>query len=172
MLQNYNKYKILDLFFKFPRKNFQLREISRLANIALPSTKRYLKGLVKKQLVLENKETLYKSYNADLENKDFRLYKKVSTLIKLKDLINEIENKINPDVVIIYGSASKGEDLEDSDIDLFVIGKEKSLNLEKFEKELNRKIHIIFETDIKKVSKEFLNNLINGIVLYGYLKVF
>src|SRR3989344_1049586 len=172
MLQNYNKYKILDLFFKFPRKNFQLREISRLANIALPSTKRYLKGLVKKQLVLENKETLYKSYNADLENKDFRLYKKVSTLIKLKDLINEIENKINPDVVIIYGSASKGEDLEDSDIDLFVIGKEKSLNLEKFEKELNRKIHIIFETNVKKVSKEFLNNLINGIILYGYLKVF
>ena len=88
MLQNYNKYKILDLFFKFPRKNFQLREISRLTNIALPSTKRYLEGLVKKQLVLENRETLYKSYNANLENKDFRLYKKFSTLIKLKDLIN------------------------------------------------------------------------------------
>ena len=172
MLQNYNKYKILDLFFKFPRKNFQLREISRLTNIALPSTKRYLEGLVKKQLVLENRETLYKSYNANLENKDFRLYKRFSTLIKLKDLINELEDKINPDVVIIYGSASRGEDLEDSDIDLFVIGKEKSVNLEKFEKELNRKIHIIFEANIKNVSKEFLNNLINGIALYGYLKVF
>lgn len=172
MLQNYNKYKILDLFFKFPRRNFQLREISRLAKIALPSTKKYLVDLTKNQLILENKETLYKSYNANTENKDFKLYKKVSTLIKLKDLIDEIEDKINPDVIIIYGSASKGEDVEDSDIDLFIIGKEKTLNLKDFEKKLNRKIHIVFENNIKDVSKEFLNNLINGIILSGYLKVF
>ncbi|MEK6835964.1 MAG: nucleotidyltransferase domain-containing protein [Nanoarchaeota archaeon] len=172
MIQNYNRYKILNLFFKFPRKNFQLREISRLAKIALPSTKKYVEELVKDQLILENKETLYKSYNANLENNDFRLYKKISTLIKLKDLIYEIENKMNPDVVVLYGSASNGEDVEDSDIDLFIIGREKPINLARFEKELNRKIHLIFENDLKKVSKEFLNNLINGIVLYGYLKVF
>ena len=84
----------------------------------------------------------------------------------------EIENKTNPDVIVLYGSASKGEDVEDSDLDLFIIAKEKPINLERFEKELNRKIHIIFENSLKRVSKEFLNNLINGIVLYGYLKVF
>ncbi|MEK6834977.1 MAG: nucleotidyltransferase domain-containing protein [Nanoarchaeota archaeon] len=172
MLQNNNSYKILNLFFKFPRKNFQLREISRLTKIALPSTKKYLEELSKNQLILKNRETLYKSYNANLENKDFRLYKKFSTLITLKDLVTEIENKINPDAIIIYGSASRGEDIEDSDIDLFIIGKEKALNLNNFEKELNRKVHIIFENNIKSLSKEFLNNLINGILLYGYLKVF
>lgn len=172
MLQNDNRYKILDLFFKFPRKDFQLREISRLTKIALPSTKNYLEGLSKNQLILENRETLYKSYNANIENKEFRLYKKVSTLIKLEDLISEIEDKINPDVIILYGSASKGEDLEDSDIDLFVIGKEKAININIFEKKLNRKINIIFENSLKNVSKEFLNNLINGIILSGYLKVF
>ena len=172
MLQNNNSYKILELFFKFPRRNFQLREISRLTKIALPSTKKYLENLVKNRLILENKETLYKSYNANIENKDFRLYKKISTLIKLKDLIYELEDKINPDVIVLYGSAAKGEDMEDSDIDLFIMGKEKPINLEKFEGELNRKIHIMFEDNIKKVSKEFLNNLINGMVLYGYLKVF
>ncbi|MEK6907410.1 MAG: nucleotidyltransferase domain-containing protein [Nanoarchaeota archaeon] len=172
MLQNNNSYRILNLFFKFPRRNFQLREISRLAKIALPSTKKYLEDLVKNQLILENRETLYKSYNSNIENKDFRLYKKVSTLIKLKGLINEMEDKINPDVIIMYGSASRGEDVEDSDIDLFLIGREKTLNLKNFEVELNRKIHIIFENNIKNLSKEFLNNLINGIMLHGYLKVF
>ena|SRR3989344_1368274 len=172
MLQNNNGYKILELFFKFPGRNFQLREISRLAKIALPSTKKYLEGLAEDKLILKNKETLYKSYNANIENNDFRLYKKVSTLVKLKELISEMEDKINPDAIIIYGSASKGEDVEDSDIDLFVVGKDKSINLEKYEKELNRKIHIIFENNIKNVSSEFLNNLINGIIMYGYLKVF
>jgi len=172
MLQNNNRYNILELFFKFPRRNFQLREISRLVKIALPSTKRYIEDLAKNKLILKNRETLYKSYNANIENKDFKLYKKVSTLLKLKEFIDEIEEKINPDVIILYGSVAKGEDLEDSDIDLFIIGKEKSIDLEKLEKKLNRKIHLIFENDIKNVSKEFLNNLINGIVLFGYLKVF
>lgn len=172
MLQNNNRYKILDLFFKFPRRNFQLREISRLTKIALPSAKKYLENLTKNKLIFENKETLYKSYKSNIENKEFRLYKKISTLIKLKDLINEIENKINPDVIILYGSASRGEDIEDSDIDLFIMGKEKPINLKKYERELNRKIHIMFDDNIKNASKEFLNNLINGTILYGYLKVF
>ncbi|MEK6933058.1 MAG: nucleotidyltransferase domain-containing protein [Nanoarchaeota archaeon] len=172
MLQNNNSYRVLELFFKFPRKDFQLRQVSRLTKIALPSTKKYLENLVKNKLILENKETLYKSYDANIENKDFRLYKKISTLLKLKEFIEELEEKINPDVIILYGSTSRGEDMENSDIDIFVMGKEKSIDLEKFERELNRKIHLIFEDNIKNLSEEFLNNLINGIILYGYLKVF
>lgn len=30
----------------------------------------------------------------------------------------------------------------------------------------------MFESDVKKISKELTNNLINGIVLKGYLRVF
>ena len=45
MLQNYNKYKVLKIFFEDPQPEgigFQLREISRKINLAPISVKRYL----------------------------------------------------------------------------------------------------------------------------------
>ena len=39
-------------------------------------------------------------------------------------------------------------------------------------KGLNRKINIFFEDNFSRLSKELKNNILNGIKLYGYLKVF
>ena len=49
--------------------------------------------------------------------------------------------------------------------------KRKDVDTIKIEKHLERKISLIFESDIKKVNKELRNNLANGIVLSGYLEV-
>lgn len=57
-------------------------------------------------------------------------------------------------------------------MDLFVISKEEKLDLNKFEKKLNKEINIFFSEDFDKLSKELKNNIINGIILKGYLKVF
>ena len=65
-----------------------------------------------------------------------------------------------------------GSSTENSDLDLFVIGKEKKINLRKYEERLGLKIHLFFESDLKKIPKELKNNLVNGIVLKGYLKLF
>jgi len=72
--------------------------------------------------------------------------------------------------VVLFGSASRGEDTENSDIDLFLQSGESDINVEKYENALNRKISILFESDIRKLGKELLNNILNGHVLYGYLK--
>ena len=77
-----------------------------------------------------------------------------------------------PDAIVLFGSASRGEDIEGSDIDLFLVAKEREINLRKFEKKLKRKISLHFEDSVSKVPKELMNNIINGIVVYGYLKVF
>ena len=77
-----------------------------------------------------------------------------------------------PNVIILFGSASKGEDIEESDIDLFVQAKEKKIDIRKYEKLFNRKISLFFEEDFSKLNKELKNNVINGIILRGYLKVF
>ena len=87
-------------------------------------------------------------------------------------LTNYLWDKLSPRAIILYGSSAKGESLEESDIDLFIIGKERKINLEKFEKELGKKIHLIFEDNPKKIPDELKNNLINGIILKGYLKLF
>ena len=42
--------------------------------------------------------------------------------------------------------------------------------IEKFEKTLKRKTHIIIEPSLKKLTKELKLEIINGLVLYGYLE--
>lgn len=67
----------------------------------------------------------------------------------------------------MFGSASKGDDLEESDIDLFVQAPEKKIKLAKYEKLLKRKISLFFEENFSRLSKELKNNILNGNILKG-----
>ena len=72
---------------------------------------------------------------------------------------------------MVFGSYSKGEDISKSDIDVAVVTKKGAkLDLKDFEKYLRRKISI-YEIQINDSSKEFLNNLANGTVVYGFLRI-
>lgn len=90
----------------------------------------------------------------------------------ISGLLDYLETEYTPNCIILFGSGSRGEDTEESDIDIFIQAEENELNLQKYEKKLNRKISLLFEPKIDALSKELLNNLINGQVLSGYLKVF
>src|SRR3989338_7441936 len=106
-----------------------------------------------------------------MENFAFKKLKIMNTAIALEPLITEINGVLHPNCIVLFGSAAKGEDTEQSDIDLFVQAKRKSFDTIKAEKHLERKISLIFESDMKKVNKELRNNLANGIVLSGYFEV-
>ena len=84
-------------------------------------------------------------------------------------MIEFIEEKLMPKSIVLFGSYRRGEDTESSDIDLFVECKEESINLKPFEKVLGRKIEIHFKEDFMSYPKELKNNIINGIVLNGFL---
>jgi len=174
MIQKYNKYKILQEFFDFPTKNFHAREISRNTKIALPSTFNYLKELEKEKLIVKEKKDTYPSYKANRESNLFKIYKKNDIIIKIFNtgLIDYIYDACVPDAIILFGSASKGEDTEGSDIDLFIQSPEKKLNLERFEKILKREITPFFKEDFSKLNKELKNNILNGIIIKGFLRVF
>jgi predicted nucleotidyltransferase len=174
MLQKYSKYRIVQEFFDKPRTNFQMREISRRTGITQPSVVNNLKALAKEKFILREKKGLYPTYRANRDNDLFKLHKKFNIICRLHKcgLLDLIYDNCMPDTIILFGSASKGEDTEESDIDLFIQSPEKKFNLEKYEKLLNRKIAFFFEEDFSKLSNELKNNIINGTVLKGYLKVF
>ena len=174
MLQEYTRYKIIQEFFDYPRKNFQMREISRNTKLAQPSVINHLKALIKEDLVIRENKGLYPTYIANRDNEKFRVYKKINILLRLYDskLIDHIYDNCFPKVIILFGSASIGEDTEESDIDLFVDSKTKELNLNKYEKILKRKINILYEDNFNKMGEELKNNILNGTILKGYLKVF
>ena len=174
MIQKYSKWKLFRVFAENPSKSFHVRELSREVVLATTSVNLHLKELKKEKLIMREDYGLYPSYKANINNDNFRFYKKMYNLISLKEsnLIDELENKLFPTAIILFGSYMKGEDLETSDIDLFLIAKEKEIDLKKYEKQLKRKIQLFFCTDINKMPPEFKNNILNGVVLQGFLKVF
>lgn len=179
MLQKDNRYKVLSLFFDDPLPKeigFQLREISRKINVAAPSVKKYLNDLEKEDLILKKRHRIhdYPIYYANRDNENFKFLKKLNTLTLINEsgLLGYIYETCVPEVIILFGSASLGEDTKESDLDIFILAPEKKLNLEKFEKKLNRKINPFFSENFNKLSNEFKNNITNGVKLKGYLKVF
>ena len=179
MLQKDNRYKILRMFFEDPSPKgigFQLREISRKVAIAPPSVKKYLTELEKEGLIVKVKHRIYgyPVYYSNMDNDNFKFIKKLDTLMKIKEsgLLDYLSESCISDVIVLFGSSANGEDLKESDIDLFIASKDEGLSLDKFEKYLNRKINILFSDSFSRMSKELKNNIINGIILKGYLKVF
>jgi len=174
MIQKYSRYRILQKFFDFPRKEFYMRELSRRTKIAQTSVINHLKALLREKLIIKKKDGIYPSFKANRDNDMFKIYKKFDLILRINQtgLLNYIYDSCLPDCIILFGSASRGEDVEESDIDLFVQAREKKLNLEKYEKLLNRKISLFFEENFSRLSKELKNNILNGIILKGYIKVF
>lgn len=174
MLDKYSRYRVLRVFLDNPLENFGLREISRLSKLSPPSVSRYLEEFESQGVIAKTEKKGMPTYQALRENEDFIFYKKLGILYELHNsgLIEYLWQKLSPNAIILYGSYAKGESVEDSDIDFFIVGKEKQINLEEFEKKLHRNIHLIFEDNIKNIPPELKNNLINGIVLKGYFKVF
>lgn len=87
-------------------------------------------------------------------------------------LVNFLEEKFPGDVIILFGSYSYGEDYFNSDIDIAVIGaKQKEINLDKFEKLLEREININTYQNFKDIHKNLKSNIFNGIILSGRISL-
>lgn len=160
-------------FFDAPKKGFYIRELSRKVGLAQISVMNHLNALCKDGFIVKEKGGIYNVFKANRENSQFKLLKQQNMIWHLhaSGLISYLEETVHPTCVVLFGSASRGEDTEESDVDLFVQAGETALNIGKYEKTVKRKINVLFEAELKALSKELLNNIINGNVLSGYLKV-
>jgi len=85
----------------------------------------------------------------------------------------EVLNEIYPESTIyLFGSYSYGEDTIDSDIDIAVVGaKERKVNIESFSKKLRREIRLHFYENLSSINKNLRENILNGIILKGGVKL-
>ncbi len=166
--------KILEFFLKNPTTTIYLRELARRTGFSPAGCLKALKNLKKQNLIEGKKIKAISNYNAKLTPK-FLQIKKTYNTYSLYDsgLIDFLKKNYEyPDAIILFGSYTRGEDTEKSDIDIAIITRiEKTPSLTKYEKTLQRKINIIELKNLKKSSKEFINSLINGIILEGVLKL-
>lgn len=176
MLQKSSMYTTLEPFLKEPTKEHYLIDISREIKLAHTSVNNNLKKLVSLDLIkkrIERKGSRkFPVYFVNRDNKQFILLKKFYNLDSLYDtgLIDFLEEKITPRCVVLFGSYSRGEDTETSDIDLFIESKTKDLDIVQFERKLKRKIELHFNENFKTYPKELKNNILNGIILSGFLE--
>jgi len=82
-------------------------------------------------------------------------------------IIDFLEEKFPGDVIILFGSYSYGGDYYNSDIDIAIGAKQKEVDLDKFEKMLEREININTYQNFKDINKNLRSNIFNGITLGG-----
>lgn len=102
------------------------------------------------------------------------MLKRVENLNQIYEsgLVRHLSEKFPGAAIILFGSYSRGEDITGSDIDIALIGaKEKDIGLSLFEKALERKISLNFYESLGSIHKNLRENLINGVVLYGFVEL-
>ena len=144
MLQNNNglfrgsTYKVLELVFGRPNYTFHLRKLAKETGLSTTAVAKNIKELEKNEVIdVENTE-LTKNIKANTSSEEYRSLKRVFNLYQLEyhGLVKLLRKTFNPKVIVLFGSFSKGEDIEESDIDLLILTnqKKKSVNLGKYEK--------------------------------------
>ncbi len=168
-----NPYKILELFIEFPSKDFSVRGIARNLKLSHATVLKYIANLEKFGFIKKKEATLYPTYFANTENQKYKFYKRNWLVFKINEsgLIEFIQKQALPSTIILFGSGAKAVFTEKSDIDIFVEANETKLDLTKYEKKLDHKINLLFEQNINNLSKELRNNIINGVILYGFIKI-
>lgn len=161
---------VLEFFFENPSREFHLRELSRLLKLSMPTIISVTDALAEGNLIAKKKGKVMTTVAANREHIKFVQGKRVYNLKQFyaSGLLKYLSESYNhPKLIILFGSYSRGEDVEKSDIDTAVItNKRLTLDFSKYEKILGKGVSV-HEIDLNKVSDEFKANLANGIVLEG-----
>jgi len=175
MIKKNIKELIKAYFFLKPTSRLRVRHTEKILKIPLPSVIRYCKELESEGILTTIKTGNIIFYTADRANESFLLEKKLFNIRQIfkSGLINYLRQELSNPVVVLFGSYVKGEDIEISDIDIYLeTPSKKEISLDEFERKLQRKIQIFRHKNIQEIKNiHLVNNIINGITLNNYVKV-
>lgn len=165
-----NSQKILSFLIANSDKEFYDREISKLTGVSRAGTNFALRDLYKSDLVTREKRGRMYFYKVQLKDILIRYLKIVQNISCLRQLVNKLKNCSIK--IILYGSASSGDNASGSDIDLFIMSRTPS-EVEKiiFKNSLREKIKYTTSTPnnyikSKKNNSVFYSEVEKGIVLW------
>ncbi|MBU2523179.1 MAG: nucleotidyltransferase domain-containing protein [Nanoarchaeota archaeon] len=181
-LMGTSKQKVLKVLFNYPEKEFSLTDLAKEATVSKAHLGRILENLLNENIIQIIKLSKIWRIKANQSNPRFINAKIVYNLglIYESGLVEFLTDHFkNPKAIILFGSFRKGDDISTSDIDIAVEGygvKEYTIlnsqdikNLKKYESFLNKKIQIhLFNP--KNADRNVFANILNGIVLLGFLE--
>ncbi|MBI4016267.1 MAG: nucleotidyltransferase domain-containing protein [Candidatus Aenigmarchaeota archaeon] len=172
--------KVLQVFFRFPDKEFSLSDVAKVAGVAKANIGMILKKLYGADLIQITKLAKIWRIKANQRSWYFIRSKIVYNLnfVYQSSIIEFLNDYFkNPKAIVLFGSFRKGEDVTGSDIDI-AIETDESVEytttglreLAEFEKLIGRKIQIhLFNRT--RIDINVFNNIANGIVLSGFVEV-
>lgn len=173
-------YKLMNRFFEKPYDEIYLRQLARELKFSPYAVKTYTDILVKESFLAEERKANLRYFKANTKNLFFKHLKIAFNMHKIEKsgIINFLNKNISGvSSIVLFGSAAKGEDEEKSDIDIVLIGKEKSISIAEFEKKLKKNInlHIFTWTEWNKQYKNnkafYFDVIAYGTPLYGELPI-
>lgn len=164
---------ILEIFFNYPTKQWHFEALLKEAKIARSKMDKWLKRLIAEGIVKKVKEKgKMPYYIGDYENPSYYNRKKIFTLEKFykAGFLNHLRTLPKAKIVIIFGSMTRGDWYNDSDIDVFVYGNAEGIELVKYEMKFHKEIQM-FECedkkDLEKMGKGLIQNVIRGNLIKG-----
>ena len=180
-------FRVATLLFNYPNQTFHIRSLEKKIGFSTTAVISAVKELRDFQIVTVEETEITTNIRANLERQEYKFYKLIFNLYRLRryGLVDNLADFFrNPEAIVMYGSFSRGEDVEKSDVDMLVITplglsaieaitkSESFLKWVKiFEEEFNRKLDLKVLASLEKSSTDFKNSIANGIVLSGYVRV-
>ena len=170
------KKQIENYFFQHPTVRLRVRQLERELKLPLPSVIRYCAELEKERICKREKFSGISTFAADRNSEKYLLEKRLYNIQQLfhSGVIDYLVKEYSNPTIILFGSYFRGEDTEESDIDLYIQTPSKTeIKIEKFEKVLKRKVQVFQYKNLKEISNfHLVNNILNGITLHGFVEVF
>jgi predicted nucleotidyltransferase len=167
--------KILNFFLMHPEEFLYEREIARQTKISNTSANRSLKELYRNKIVNKKIQGKMCYYKLNIDNSFMKTLKLLANLTMLEILVEDLK-KVS-DKIVLFGSTSRGEDMIDSDIDIFIVTSKKEIVRKIVEKHnysdklYNRKIQAILKSPVDMLKtgekeKVFMQEVGEGIVIW------
>jgi len=164
--------KIFSYLCRVPHIPHYEREIARSVEVSVGATNQTLKLLLNMGILTKEKKGQLYLYRIIPDNPIVREFKKFENILDLNSLllrIGKVSNKI-----VLYGSCASGEDTIESDVDLFVVSREKEKVLREIRKEtrqIKREIKSVVVSveeylSMRNKKEVILEEVDKGIILY------
>jgi predicted nucleotidyltransferase len=166
-----NVQKILWFLIQHPGKEYLEKEIQKSTKISKAGVNFALKDLWKAKLAKKQKRGKVAFYTVNYTHPVIKQLKVLKNILEVDPILEKL--KTNSEKIILYGSCGRGEDTEQSDLDLFIVtnsSEEEILNMiNKWR--LKRKFQIVIRSPLKYVEMEsneptFYREVNQGIVLW------
>lgn len=164
-----NTQKVLRLLIQHPTREFLASDIKSKVHISRAGINFALQELSKQKLIEKKAKGKAYAYQVKAELSAIKQLKVLDSVINLQPLTDSL--KALADKVILFGSCARGEDTEDSDIDLLVISHNKEEAGEKLKKFRKFRVKAIIKTasELERLSREdpsFYAEINRGIILF------